>query len=365
MTRVLITGGAGFIGSHLTSFLLEQGFKVTILDNFLSQVHRLKSVSDTKLDNKNCRVIKGCITSSVDVSRALEGVSKVVHLASETGTGQSMYNIIHHNKVNTLGTAVLLEEIIKTKGKIEKVLLASSRAVYGEGAYVCNNCHTNVRLNPSARTRFNLQKGYWDHRCVDCNTLLQSVSVQEGDYIKPASVYGATKHAQEELVRITCRANGVPFGIFRMQNVYGEGQSLINPYTGILSIFTGKILTNQKIPIFEDGLMLRDFIHVSDVVNAFQRALIIDCMDFTLNLGSGIAISVIELVKHLMHAIGCQSSYHVTGDYRLGDIRHCHADLTLLTKTLNVDPKVKLEVGLCQFAKWAITESKKYARGGM
>ncbi len=361
MGKILITGGAGFIGSHLATRLLSAGHELTILDNFLPQVHGNHGVLNKQLKNKNVKLIRGSVTSCDDVSLALEGVQKVVHLASETGTGQSMHAITHHNNVNTLGTAVLLEQIIKNKIKIDKFILGSSRAVYGEGPYVCDTCGPRNRVVPLVRRRIHLENQVWDHKCSSCDVLLKSVSVRENDYIRPVSVYGASKYAQEELVRIICSVNDISFGIFRMQNVYGEGQSLINPYTGILSIFTKKILNSVPIPIFEDGQMLRDFIYVEDVVNAFQQGLDLDTTDFTLNLGSGTTVSVLELVILLKKLLNSDNQCEFNGEYRLGDIRHCHADLKLLTKTLDIKPNVKLESGLSKFTKWAINETKIFA----
>lgn len=350
-TKILITGGLGFIGRHLANELAEEGRTVRILDNLSAQVHGdLPVIEGDLLAASGIEVMRGDVSRREDVERALQGVDGIVHLAAETGTGQSMYEIARYARVNTYGTAVLLDVLANCKHEVKKVVLSSSRSVYGEGQYVCG-AH-GVRV-PRSRGIAELRAGDFELRCPECAAIVRPVPTSETAQPQPASVYAATKLAQEELVRICCTAAGIPFTILRFQNVYGPGQSLKNPYTGILSIFSTKIRRKLVVPVFEDGTESRDFVHVEDVARALRLAL--DCSGATgktLNVGSGQPTSIRSVAEMLIRSLRGTSPIEITGQFRLGDIRHCWADLTEIRAATGFEPQVTLEQGLAKFADW-------------
>ncbi|MEP0177287.1 MAG: NAD-dependent epimerase/dehydratase family protein [Paraglaciecola sp.] len=354
MQHVLITGGAGFIGSHLTKELCSKGYSVRILDNLSPQIHGDSAQIPEWVDDLSVEFHRGCITNRADVKNALEDIDIVIHLAAETGTGQSMYEIQKYNDVNSQGTAVLLDIIANKETKsVKRILLASSRSVYGEGAYTCSNCADKTRQCPDSRTAQVLAEEKWDPLCSICGSSLTPLPTKETDSIKPASIYAATKFAQEHLISVFCESQGIGFGILRLQNVYGEGQSLNNPYTGILSIFSTRIRRDLNLPIFEDGNETRDFIHVSDVANSFLAAITThNSPNCIVNVGTGQLTTVKEVATKLTTAFGKTPNITVTGEYRIGDIRHNRADITLLKDKLNYTPKVDLEKGLKSFVDW-------------
>jgi len=350
---VLITGGAGFIGSHLTPKILQAGFKVRILDTLSPQIHGAVPKDLDWLHQDGVEFIRGDVTSRTTLERALDGVHAVVHLAAETGTGQSMYEIARYNEVNTQATALLFDVLVKTEQKtVRRVLLSSSRSVYGEGAYVCASCN-HQRVFPGSRQGDVLARAEWEPICPTCQQPLQVVATRETDQVSPASIYAATKYAQEDLVRIGCESMGMDYVIYRLQNVYGERQSLNNPYTGILSIFSTKIRLGSELPLFEDGEESRDFVHVDDVAESLLQGLLIEKAPNTIiNVGSGVATSVKEVASELSRAFGFEPKLVITGQYRIGDIRHNVADVSRLKDLLGVTPKISLREGLQRFANW-------------
>jgi dTDP-L-rhamnose 4-epimerase len=354
MRRVLVTGGAGFIGSHVTAALLRAGFAVRILDNLSPQIHGAVPRGLDWLSADGIEFRRGSITQSGDLRAALDGVEAVIHLAAETGTGQSMYDIARYCSVNVQGTAQLLDVLANDEQRsVRRVVVASSRSIYGEGAYVCNHCAPERRLYPEARPAQALAAHRWEHACASCDNALVALPAKESDPPRPASIYAATKLAQEDLVRITCGSLGVGYAILRLQNVYGEGQSLNNPYTGILSIFSTRIRRELELPIFEDGEETRDFVHVEDVANAFVAALTSErTPNCEINVGSGVATSVAGVARQLSAALGASPRLVVTGQYRVGDIRHNRADVTRLNELLAYRPRVGLAEGLQRFAAW-------------
>lgn len=357
MKNILVTGGAGFIGSHLCPILIKSGFNVKILDNLSPQIHGEEQVQPCWINENNIEFIKGSVTVRNDLEKALTNVDAIVHLAAETGTGQSMYEIEKYNLVNSQATALLLDIITNNKKiNIERILLASSRSVYGEGAYTCenNSCsNLNKRVYPKPRTPEQLLTEKWTAECSICNETLSTVATKETDKIQPASIYAATKYAQEDLISICCESLGIGYGILRLQNVYGEGQSLNNPYTGILSIFSTRIRRDLNLPIFEDGLETRDFVHVEDVANAFNSALKLkEAPNTIINVGTGELTTVIDIATQLTLAFNKEPNITVTGQYRLGDIRHNRADITRLKEKLNYSPKIDLKTGLQRFVNW-------------
>jgi dTDP-L-rhamnose 4-epimerase len=357
MQRILITGGAGFIGTHLSRRLLALGYRVRVLDTLSAQVHGEVPTGVDWLVAGDVEFFRGSVTSPADLTRALADVDHVVHLAAETGTGQSMYEVARYCEVNSMGTALLFDVLGRMDGhQVKRVLLTSSRSVYGEGAYRCDACGAE-HVYPGARQAAQLRAHAWEPLCPHCSAPLVAVATTERDAVRPASIYAATKFAQEDLVRIACDSMGLGYAIFRLQNVYGEGQSLKNPYTGILSIFSTRIRRGMQLPIFEDGKETRDFVHVSDVVEALVAGLRSEApVNDVLNVGSGIGTSVEEVARELTVALGCTPDVKVTGQFRLGDIRHNFADVSRLEAALGVKPQVSLREGLSRFAEWVKTQ---------
>lgn len=358
---ILVTGGAGFIGSHLVSALAARGHAVRVLDTLSAQVHGHLPSPDLAwlTSTPGVEFCRGSAGDRTDLRCALDSVSAVVHLAAETGTGQSMYEIDRYCRENVQATAMMMDLIANDPSlTVGRVVLASSRSVYGEGAYVRADTPEGPRLNPPSRPVEALRAGRWETACPVTGAPLRAVPTREHDRTAPASIYAATKLMQEDLVRIGCTAAGVGHAILRLQNVYGEGQSLANPYTGILSIFSTRIRRGLELPVFEDGLESRDFVHVSDVAAAFVAAVMAEqAPDAVINVGSGIATPVIDIARALCRAFGAPEKVRVTGQYRLGDIRHNMADIGRLRDLLGLDPQVTLDEGLARFARWVLTQS--------
>jgi dTDP-L-rhamnose 4-epimerase len=354
MKQILITGGAGFIGSHLVRRALDR-HRVRILDNLSPQVHGADAAPPVppQVDFQ-----KGDVRVRADLERALEGVDTVVHLAAETGTAQSMYEIDRYYAVNVQGTALLFDVLVNGRHQVENFVLASSRSVYGEGAYLCRSCSDEgARRYPSARSRTQLQAHQWEPPCPACGDTLEPVATREDDKLAPASIYAATKLAQEDLVRSACRALGISHSILRFQNVFGEGQSLSNPYTGILSIFSTRIRLGLPLPIFEDGEETRDFVHVDDVANAVLRCVEQPLAEgATLNVGLGEPVSIMAVARLLCSTMGSNIEPHVTGEFRVGDIRHNFADISALRQTTGFQPGISLSSGLERFCGWVATQ---------
>ena len=357
MSLILVTGGAGFIGSRLARALADKGNRVVVLDTLSPQIHGEGASPPPMLDHAGIRFIKGSVTSREDLSSALEGVTAIAHLAAETGTGQSMYEIDRYNLVNTQGTAILLDILAQQHLRsVTRLVLTSSRSVYGEGRFACARCG-NDAIYPHARTAATLARHEWDPACPNCAEPLKVAATTEEAVLRPASIYAATKLAQEDLVRIACEALGIGHAIFRLQNVYGEGQSLKNPYTGILSIFSTKVRRGATLPLFEDGEESRDFVHVDDVVAALEAGLLCpDAPNTVMNVGSGVGTSVRDVAAMLNAALGGGSEIVVTGEYRLGDIRHNVADIGRLKAFLGKGPDIGLQEGLDRFAQWVVTQ---------
>jgi dTDP-L-rhamnose 4-epimerase len=356
METILVTGGAGFIGSHLVPLLASKGHRLRVLDTLAPQIHGMLfgNTLNWLSITPGVEFIRGSVTSEIDLKKALEGVTAVIHLSAETGTGQSMYEIDRYCRENVQGTALLMHLIANGSApSVRRIVLASSRSVYGEGAYVCSDQPGSRRLTPSSRPVEALREGSWEPVCNDTGAVLKVVPTREDDRTAPASIYAATKLMQEDLVRIAAESTGIGYTIFRLQNVYGEGQSLHNPYTGILSIFSTRIRRSLELPIFEDGLESRDFVHVSDVAAAFVAAVEAEtAANCTINVGSGAATPVIEMARALCVAFDAPENVRVTGQFRLGDIRHNVADVSRLHERLGLVPRVSLLEGLKRFALW-------------
>ena len=350
--RIVITGGLGFIGSRLAGHLLALGHDVILLDSLTSQIHG--DIPETT-PPEGARVVRLDVRDIASRPELLEGCDAVYHLAAETGTAQSMYQIAHYVGVNELGTAALLESIAKCRVGPRQVILASSRSVYGEGAYRSPRAPTHI-VQPAPRTREQLVAGVWQPLGLDGEPL-EALPTPESLPFAPGSVYAATKASQELLLNSAALALGFRSTVFRFQNVYGEGQSLQNPYTGIISIFFNRARQGLDIPIYEDGLESRDFVHVADIVSALANALGAELPPGTaINLGAGTATSVLALAQGLLTAAGLNTPVRITGQFRVGDIRHCYADLTLAERLLGYRPQVTLDAGLRRFCAWARTQ---------
>ncbi len=349
--NVLITGGAGFIGSNLSLKLIEKGYKVRVLDNLSTQIHgEDTSLSPLYLSIKDkVDFIEGDVRNLDDWKRALKGQDAVIHLAAETGTGQSMYEVERYVNVNVRGTAILLDLLANNEYHIQKVVVASSRAIYGEGKYFSETLGV---VYPKERNEQQMSKGIFDHICTDSNKTLKSLSTDENSKIHPCSIYGITKQNQEQMILVGCKSLDIPAVAFRYQNVYGPGQSLSNPYTGILSIFSTSFLNGNPINIFEDGMESRDFVFIDDVVDATILGLESEnANNKVYNVGSGVNTSVLKVANKLKELYDSDIEITISGNYRLGDIRHNYADLSKI-KSIGFEPKVSFDEGIQKFTAW-------------
>ena len=349
MKRILITGGAGFIGSNLALTLIEKGYNITVLDSLSEQIHGENSSLYESIKDK-VNFIKGDVRRKTDWENALKDQHVVVHLAAETGTGQSMYEVQKYVDVNINGTALLLDHLVNEPHNVEKVIVASSRAIYGEGKY---SCETHGDVYPVEREESHLLQGDFEPKCPHCGTELNLAKTDENSKIHPSSVYGITKQNQEQMVLNVCRSVNIPAVAFRYQNVYGPGQSLKNPYTGILSIFSTQIRNGNDINIFEDGEESRDFVFIDDVVNATVLGLEMEEANYEVfNVGSGIQTTVMEVATILKEKYNSPVSIEVTGNFRLGDIRHNVADLSKIKEKLGFTPQYDFKTGVSKFVEW-------------
>tara|TARA_R110002167_G_scaffold206691_15_gene410791 strand:- start:775 stop:1908 length:1134 start_codon:yes stop_codon:yes gene_type:complete len=359
MKNILITGGAGFIGSNLALKLIGKGYKVTVLDNLSEQIHGDIPENSSPLYNSikdQVKFIKGDVTSVDDWKEALAGQDAIVHYAAETGTGQSMYEVNKYTTVNIQGTAIMLDLLVNEPNAVRKVIIASSRSIYGEGKYWSKELG---HVYPEHRQGADMDQNDFEVKYPGCSNL-ELVATDEDSKIHPSSVYGITKQNQEQMVMTVCPTVGIAPVAFRYQNVYGPGQSLSNPYTGILSIFSTQIKNGNGINIFEDGKETRDFVFIDDVVDATILGLEKDAANGEVfNVGTGVAIDVVTVANTLIQNYGIETPLTITGNYRLGDIRHNYADLTKIKAKLGFTPKVDFEEGIKRFTKWVNTQEIK------
>lgn len=355
MKNILISGGAGFIGSNLTQKLVEKGFKVTILDNLSKQIHGKNQDSTLFLSVKDIATfIYGDVCNKSDWKKALKNQDAVIHLAAETGTGQSMYEISRYNEVNILGTTHLLDILANENNSVKKMIIASSRSIYGEGKYLCKN---DGVVYPNQRQDIDMTNRKFNLVCSKCNDPLQLLATDEDSKIHPSSIYGITKQQQEQMILLMGKALNIPAVALRYQNVYGPGQSLNNPYTGILSIFSTRLLNGNDIDIYEDGKESRDFVFIDDVVEATILALEKEEANHQIfNVGSGVATSVSEVANLLKSLHNSDVKISVSGKYRLGDIRHNYANLSKIKNALGFSPKFDLISGITSFVNWVKTQ---------
>jgi len=351
--NVLVTGGAGFIGSYLVDALVKDGCKVAVLDNLTPQVHRDGKVPSYM--NSSINFIRRDVRDRNGLSRALKDAEVVFHHASVVGVGQSMYEIERYVDANSRGTAALLDVLVNEKNSVEKLIVASSMSVYGEGEYLCDRCG---RIHPEVRPFEQLRNKEWEMRCDRCGASARPIPTSEDKPLHPTSVYAISKRDQEEMCLILGRAYDIPTVALRYFNVYGRRQSLSNPYTGVAAIFSSRLLNNNPPIIYEDGNQTRDFTHVSDIVQANLLAMQKEAANYQVfNVGTGEAISIKEVAEALGKALGSPVKPQVTYQFREGDIRHCYAEITRIREKLGYQPKVKFEDGMADLAEWVKGQS--------
>jgi dTDP-L-rhamnose 4-epimerase len=348
--KVLITGGAGFLGTHLARELLRRGCDVTILDNFSPQVHGTRQALADDL-RSTVPLVQGDVRDRDTWEEALDGQSCVVHLAAETGTGRSMYDVAQYEQVNAGGTALLYDLLAQGESLVERIVLASSRAVYGEGAY---RCAAHGLVYPASQPAEAMRAGRFDPVCPVCNGTCLPAATPESAPLRPASFYGLTKQMQEQTALLFGGVLSIPTIALRYQNIYGPGQSLTNPYTGILALFSSLARAGAAIDVFEDGLESRDFVFIDDAVRAAADCVTGDLEgQHVVNIGSGVRTSLLEAADAINAFHGGKSEVRVSGAFREGDIRHALADLTLARDVLRYEPRTSLAGGLKSFLTWA------------
>lgn len=346
--RVLVTGGAGFIGSFLTDALVRRGDRVTVYDSLDRQVHGRRR--PTYL-NAEAEFVQADIRDAEKISRALRGVNVVFHLAARVGVGQSNYEIYDYADVNIGGTARLMQSVIDARGDVEKVIMTASMTSYGEGDYDCPRCGL---VRPDLRSDKEVDGGNWEPRCSACHSTLGPKPTPERTELKNNSVYSITKATQEHLLMHTGRLFDLPTVAMRCFNVYGPRQSLSNPYTGVAAIFISRIKAGRMPILYEDGLQTRDFVSVHDVTDALVIAMDSSAADGRVfNVGSGSRTTITEIAQRISALLGGSGDLEITGTFRKNDIRHCYADISQANTTLGWRPKVLLENGLRELIEWA------------
>lgn len=355
--KVLVTGGAGFIGSHTADLLIERGYHVTILDNLEPQVHGKERKLPDYI-NKNAVLIYGDVLNRELLTKTIREVDAIIHLAAMVGVGQSMYQIERYVDVNTRGTANLLDALVNTENNVKKLVVASSMSIYGEGKYHCEKCASDVY--PRLRSEAQLEKKQWDHLCPTCGHPLTPLPTDEEKPLIPTSIYSMTKRHQEEMCLLIGKTYGIPTVALRYFNVYGSRQALSNPYTGCAAIFTSRILNDKPPYIFEDGNQTRDFIHVKDVAKANLLALEHSNADYqAINIGTGKPITIKNLAETLIKLYNRPNlKPYISNEYRKGDVRHCYADITKAQRLLDFKPAITLQDGLAELASWVKTHER-------
>jgi len=354
--RVLVTGGAGFIGKHLVKRLLTEGCSVAVLDNFSSQVHGSTQELPPDLAD-DVELFRGDVRDRDLVARVLQNRDVVVHLAAETGTGQSMYEVVRYQDVNIGGTAAILDVMVNHPNcGVGKIVVASSRAIYGEGKY---RCPEHGIVYPGPRSLDCLRAGHYELQCPTCKAFCLPQATSEDSPIHPLSFYGLTKQVQEEMVLMFAQARGFSAFALRYQNVYGPGQSLRNPYTGILAIFSTLARSQSTIEVFEDGRETRDFLFVDDAVEATWRCINHDSTGVeSLNVGTGQQTTVLQAAQDVVRFFASSSPIMTTGAFRQGDIRHNFADLSRIRQATGYSPRFTFREGLERFLAWAAMQEE-------
>jgi dTDP-L-rhamnose 4-epimerase len=349
--RVLITGGAGFVGSHLADALARAGHEITLLDNLEPQVHGDRTSRPTYLDSAH-RLERGDIRDPSVLGPLLRQVDVLFHLAAMVGVGQSMYQVRRYTDVNAMGMATVLDVIAAERRSLplRKLIVASSMSIYGEGAYTCYRCG---RLSPRLRPVEQLKAGDWEPRCPKCGSELRPIATDEDKPLYPTSIYAITKRCHEEMALAFGHAYDLPSVALRFFNIYGSRQALSNPYTGVAAIFSGRILAGHPPMIYEDGNQQRDFVHVSDIVHACCLAMSSPAADYQVfNVGTGQPISVRQVAELVGRELGWRGGFEIVGKYRAGDIRHCFADISRIRAALGYEPRYRFEEGVRELVAW-------------
>lgn len=347
--KILVTGGAGFIGTHLVNELLKKGHAVTVFDNLDPQVHG-QNPDLNAFKNKDFAFIKGDVRDRDSLLEVIKDSEIIFHEAAIVGVGQSMYEVARYTDHNVMGTAVLLDILANEKHSVEKLLVASSMSIYGEGKYHCEKCGV---VNPKLRSISQLKNSDWEMKCPFCGFAVEKMPADEEKPLFPTSVYAISKRDQEEMCLTVGRAYSIPTVALRYFNVYGPGQALSNPYTGVAAIFSSRLINNHQPYIFEDGLQSRDFTHVSDIVQANILAMEREEANYDMfNVGTGRSSSVLEVAKTLIKELDVSIEPDVVNRYREGDIRHCYGDITKIRKKLGYEPKVSFEEGVHDLVEW-------------
>jgi dTDP-L-rhamnose 4-epimerase len=344
--KILVTGGAGFIGSHLVDRLISENHEVVVIDNLEPQVHQNKKPDYL---NSEAKYIFKDLSDKETLVSILKDVEIIFHQAAAVGVGQSMYEIEKYVEMNVMGTAKLLELLVNNENSVKKLVVASSMSIYGEGAYECGKCGI---VYPELRSEKQMKTREWEMICPKCGMQAKPIPTKEGKPLKPTSVYAISKRDQEEMCLSVGRAYGIPTVSLRYFNVYGPRQSLSNPYTGVCAIFSSRIKNNNPPIIYEDGLQTRDFIYVDDIVSANTFAMKENKMNYkSLNVGTGKPVKIIEIANTLASLYGKDIKPKTVNKYRSGDIRHCFADVSEIKK-LGFDAKTSFEEGMRKLVEW-------------
>ena len=352
MKGALVTGGGGFIGTHLVDALLTAGREVVVLDSLLPQAH---PPGGARFVDKRARLIVGDVCDRGAVDAALDGVDVVFHLAAMVGNGQSMYDVRRYTDVNVVGTATLVEALLARKAEVRRLVISSSMVVYGDGAYTCSR---HGAIDRAERPVERLRARRWEPVCTECGHEVTPIATRETHALRPTSTYGMSKRAGEELALVLGRAHGLPTIALRYLNTYGSRQALSNPYTGVCAIIAARYLNDRPPTLFEDGAQLRDFTHVSDVVaaNLAAEAAREDALYEAYNIGTGRSVAIRDVAAKLGAALGKSIEPRVTGEFREGDIRHCYADVSKAREKLRWEARVTFEQGLGELVAWASGE---------
>lgn len=347
--NILVTGGAGFIGSYIVDLLIEKGYNVIIIDNLEPQVHGNEQTLPDYL-NPAAKFRKKDVRVQEDLAEAIAEVDAIFHQAAAVGVGQSMYQVSKYTHSNTLGTANLLDVLVNKEHNIKKLIVASSMSIYGEGRYICEDCGS---VSPDLRSTEQMKKKEWELRCPKCNKLVKPAPTDEEKPLNPTSIYAMSKRHQEEMCLLIGKTYGIPTIALRYFNVYGPRQALSNPYTGVVAIFSSRILNGNQPIVYEDGNMKRDFIHVKEIARANLLALTSNNADYrAYNIGTGTYVTIKDLAKLILEIYNSNISPVISDKFRIGDVRHCYADISLAKKYLEFTPKIKLTEGLRNLLQW-------------
>jgi len=352
--RILVTGGCGFVGSHLVDRLVTDGHDVRVYDVLEPQVHGKNKPAYL---NKDAQYIYADIRNKDKLKKAMKDVEVIFHQAAQVGVGQSMYEVEKYVSHNSYGTAVLLDLLVNTKNKVRKLVCASSMSIYGEGAYFCRNCG---KVYPFIRAEEQLRAKEWEMRCPKCGLGVSGIGTAEDKPLFPTSIYATTKRDQEEMCLEVGIAYKIPTVALRYFNIYGPRQSLNNPYTGVAAIFLSRVKNNNPPSIFEDGRQSRDFIYVTDIVEANILAMRKDQADYDFfNVGTGMPHSIGDIAESIIALYKKDMRPEVLKKFRAGDIRHCYADITKTNLKLGFKPKVSFEQGMKMLIEWSDTQTAK------